>query len=63
MRTDAPDTTFTNGRYELPRAAQGMLVLADPPEGGWRLEPPANEPTATECKPHTPAAAPIDRQD
>ena len=63
MRTDAPETTFTDRRYELPRAAQGMLVLADPPEGGWRLEPPANGPTATECTRHTPAAAPIDRQD
>lgn len=63
MRTDAPDATFTNGRYELPRAARGVLVLADPPEAGWRLQPPANEPTATECKPRAMAFALIDRQD
>lgn len=63
MRTDAPDATFTNGRYELPRAARGVLVLADPPEAGWLLEPPANDPTAAECKPHTTALALIDCQD
>ena len=63
MRTDAPDATFTNGRYELPPSARGVLVLADPPEAGWQLQPPANEPAAAECKPHTAASAPIDRQD
>ena len=63
MRTDAPDATFTNGRYELPRAARGVLVLADPPEGGRRFEPRANEPTAAECKPHATAFALIGRQD
>jgi hypothetical protein len=63
MRTDAPDATFTNGRYELPRSARGVLVLADPPEAGWRLQPPASEPTAAECTPHTTASALIDRQD
>lgn len=63
MRTDAPDATFTNGRYELPRAARGVLVLADPPEAGWRLQPPASEPTAAECNRHTAASVLIDRQD
>lgn len=33
----APDATLTNGRYELPRSARGVLVLADPPEAGWQL--------------------------
>jgi hypothetical protein len=63
MRTDAPDATFTNGRYELPRAARGVLVLADPPEAGWRLQPPANEPAAAKCKPHPAASALLDYQD
>jgi hypothetical protein len=63
MRTSAPDATFTNGRYELSRSARGVLVLVDPPEAGWRIRPTAEEAAATECKPHTPAAAPIDRQD
>jgi hypothetical protein len=63
MRIDAPDATFTNGRYELPRAAQGVLVLADPPEAGWRLQPPADEPAAAESKPRTAVSALIDRQD
>jgi hypothetical protein len=44
MRIDVPDATFTNGRYELPRSARGVLVLADPPEAGWRLHPPASKP-------------------
>jgi hypothetical protein len=34
----ARDATLTNGRYELPRHARGVLVLADPPEAGWRIE-------------------------
>ncbi len=34
------DATLTNGRYELPAHARGVLVLADPPEAGWRLELP-----------------------
>jgi hypothetical protein len=56
-----PDATFTNGRYELPRSARGVLVLADPPEAGWRLRPTANEPAAAVCKPHAAESAPIDR--
>jgi hypothetical protein len=63
MRIDEPDATFTNGRYELPRSARGVLVLADPPEAGWRLRPPANEPTAAVCKPHAAASALNDRPD
>ena len=35
---NAPDATLTNGRYELPRSARGVLVLADPPEAGWRMQ-------------------------
>jgi hypothetical protein len=38
MRRTAPDATFTNGRFVLPAHARGVLVLADPPEAGWRLE-------------------------
>jgi hypothetical protein len=34
------DATLTNGRYELPAHARGVLVLADPPEAGWRMGPP-----------------------
>jgi hypothetical protein len=37
------DATFTNGRYELPAHARGVLVLADPPEAGWRLESPPDQ--------------------
>jgi hypothetical protein len=37
------DATFTNGHYELPSHARGVLVLADPPEAGWRLELPPDE--------------------
>jgi hypothetical protein len=37
------DATLTNGRYELPAHARGVLVLADPPEAGWRLEFPPDE--------------------
>jgi hypothetical protein len=36
-----PDATFTNGRYELPLHGRGVLVLADPPEAGWRMVSPA----------------------
>lgn len=38
-----PDATFANGRWELPPSARGVLVLADPPEAGWRLEPGADD--------------------
>ena len=37
------DATLTNGRYELPRHARGVLVLADPPEAGWRVESDPNQ--------------------
>jgi hypothetical protein len=36
-RRFAPDASLTNGRYELLRSARGVLVLADPPEAGWRI--------------------------
>jgi hypothetical protein len=35
---NTPDATYTNGRYELPPHAHGVLVLADPPEAGWRIQ-------------------------
>jgi hypothetical protein len=38
VRITPPDATFKNGRYVLPAHARGVLVLADPPEAGWRLE-------------------------
>jgi hypothetical protein len=51
----APNATLTNGRYEgryeLPPHARGELVLADPPEAGWRLRPRANEPASADRKP------------
>ena len=63
MRIDSSDATFTNGRYELPRSARGVLVLADPPEAGWRLRPTADELAAAECKPHAAAFDTTDRPD
>jgi hypothetical protein len=48
---NAPDATFTNGRYELPPHARGVLVLADPPEAGWRIQTPSDEQSAAECDP------------
>ncbi len=46
-RMNAPDATLKNGRYELPASARGVLVLADPPESGWRMRAPSDErPTA-----------------
>jgi hypothetical protein len=47
----APNATPTNGRYELPPHARGLLVIADPPEAGWRLQPSANERASADCKP------------
>jgi hypothetical protein len=41
-----PDATFTNGRYELPPHARGVLVLADPPEAGWRIQTDSDAPAA-----------------
>ena len=43
---NAPVETFTNGRWELPPHARGVLVLADPPEAGWRLQSHSNAPIA-----------------
>jgi hypothetical protein len=45
----APDATLTNGRYELPPSARGVLVLADPPEAGWRMETPSVEKDAVDA--------------
>jgi hypothetical protein len=47
----APNPTLTSGRYEPPPRARGLLVLADPPEAGWRLQPSANEPASADRKP------------
>ena len=47
---NAPDATFTNGRYVLPPHAHGVLVLADPPEAGWRIQTHSNTP-ATRAAP------------
>jgi hypothetical protein len=38
-----PQVTLTNGRYEFRPPAGGILVLADPPEAGWRMENPVAE--------------------
>ena len=51
MKTDAPDATFTNERYELPPSARGVLVLADPPEARWRLQRHPREPSTADRKP------------
>ena len=40
---NVPDATLKNGRYELPRHARGVLVLADPPEAGWQVESDPNQ--------------------
>jgi hypothetical protein len=47
---NVPDATLKNGRWKLPRSARGVLVLADPPEAGWRLQP-ADEPSTADCNP------------
>ena len=47
------DATFTNGHYELPAHARGVLVLADPPEAGWRLESLPDEEVASKAEPAT----------
>jgi len=36
-RENAPDSILTSCRFELPPSARGVLVLADPPEAGWRM--------------------------
>jgi hypothetical protein len=42
-RMSAPDATLTNGPYELPASLRGVLVLADPPEAGWRMQTRSNQ--------------------
>jgi hypothetical protein len=57
-----PDATYTNGRYELPSQARGVLVLADPPEAGWRILGPAGaEPCGRVSTPAAGGKAPGDR--
>ena len=46
-----PNATITNGRYGLPRRARGVLVLADPPEAGWRVRTPSDEQSPVQCDP------------
>ena len=57
----APEATYTNGRYEPPRAARGVLVLTDPPESGWRIEPSSDELTLQGGGPNPRAASPPDQ--
>jgi hypothetical protein len=45
----ASDAALTNGCYELPPHARGVLVLADPPEAGWRMQMPGNEQDAVDA--------------
>jgi hypothetical protein len=45
----AVDATLANGRYELPPHARGVLVLADPPEAGWRMQTPCDEQDAADA--------------
>jgi hypothetical protein len=45
----AVDATLTNGRYQLPRHARGVLILADPPEAGWRMQRPCEEKDAVDA--------------
>jgi hypothetical protein len=49
-KMNTTDATLTNGRYELPAHARGVLVLADPPEAGWRLEWRPDEEVAPEAE-------------
>jgi hypothetical protein len=59
---NAPDATYTNGRYELPPHARGVLVLADPPEAGWRTQAPRGQRSGTECDPPGEPGGERDRQ-
>jgi hypothetical protein len=45
----ASDAALTNGRYELPSHARGVLVLANPPEAGWRMQTPSDEQDAVDA--------------
>ena len=58
-RMNAADAMLTNGRFELPPSARGVLVLANPPEAGWRLRA-LNEEAAVEP---APLAAPTTNPD
>jgi hypothetical protein len=50
-RMSAADATLKSGRYELPAHARGVLVLADPPETGWRIEAPVDEAAPSTAEP------------
>ena len=39
--SERPIVAVTNGRCEFRAAGGGVLVLADPPEAGWRIQRPA----------------------
>jgi hypothetical protein len=45
----ASDAVLTNGCYELPPHARGVLVLADPPEAGWQIHVPSDEQDAADA--------------
>jgi hypothetical protein len=49
---NAMDATFTNGRYELPPHARGVLILADPPEAGRRIQTTSNEDATATAEQH-----------
>jgi hypothetical protein len=34
---ETPDATLAHGCFQLPPSARGVLVLANPPEAGWRM--------------------------
>jgi hypothetical protein len=59
---NAPDATLTNGRYELPPSARGVLFLAEPPERGWRMRTPSDEQHAAEWEPPSAPRRGCDRQ-
>jgi len=44
------DARLTNGRWELPASARGVLVLAKPPEAGWQMRTRSNEQATFDAK-------------
>jgi hypothetical protein len=52
----------TNGCYEPPASARGVLVLADPPEAGWRLLTPSPERLTADADPLAARGCGRDRQ-
>ncbi len=51
IQVNKPGATYQNGRYELSGAARGVLVLADPPEAGWRMITRSDEQRSTDSNP------------